>query len=235
MPLPGNNYEFTQPIQMRFNELIAGVRSDVAVKVYGDRFRDMQETAAAIARILQGVPGAADVKVEQTTGLPVLQIHVDRAAIARYGLSVADVQEVVAIAMGGKEAGLVFEGDRRFPLSVRLPEHLRQNLDTLKTLPVPLSHEEENGRRPTRVAALGAAASTPNRPGFIPLGELARLEVSEGPTKSAAKTASAVSWSRPISGGETSARLLPRPRSVSPVSSPCRRGAGFPGAGSLKT
>ena len=181
--LPGNNYEFTQPIQMRFNELIAGVRTDVAVKVYGDRFRDMQQTAAAIARILQDVPGAADVKVEQTTGLPVLQIHVDRAAIARYGLSVADVQEVVAIAIGGKEAGLVFEGDRRFPLSVRLPEHLRQNLDTLKTLPVPLSHEEENGRRPTRVAALGAAASTPNRPGFIPLGELARLEVSEGPNQ----------------------------------------------------
>ena len=135
--LPGNSYEFTQPIQMRFNELIAGVRSDVAVKVYGDRVRDMQQTAAAIARILQSVPGAADVKIEQTTGLPVLQVQVDREAIARYGLSVADVQEVVAIAIGGKEAGLVFEGDRRFPLSVRLPEDLRQNLDALKTLPSP--------------------------------------------------------------------------------------------------
>jgi cobalt-zinc-cadmium resistance protein CzcA len=181
--LPGNNYEFTQPIQMRFNELIAGVRSDVAVKVYGDRFGDMQQTAAAIAGILQEIPGAADVKVEQTTGLPVLQIDVDRAAIGRYGLSVADVQEVAAIAVGGKETGLVFEGDRRFPLSVRLPEHLRQNLNTLTTLPVPLSHGEEHGSRSTRVAALGAAASTPNGPSFIPLGELARLEVREGPNQ----------------------------------------------------
>ena len=181
--LPGNSYEFTQPIQMRFNELIAGVRSDVAVKVYGDRVRDMQQTAAAISRILQSVPGAADVKIEQTTGLPVLQVQVDREAIARYGLSVADVQEVVAIAIGGKEAGLVFEGDRRFPLSVRLPEHLRQNPDALKTLPVPLSHEAENRSQPTRLATLGSAVSGSNRPGFIQLGELARLEVSEGPNQ----------------------------------------------------
>ena len=84
--LPGNNYEFTQPIQMRFNELIAGVRSDVAVKVYGDDFDAMQTTAAAIAQVLQSVPGAADVKVEQTSGLPVLSVLIDRAAIARYGL-----------------------------------------------------------------------------------------------------------------------------------------------------
>jgi cobalt-zinc-cadmium resistance protein CzcA len=180
--LPGNNYEFTQPIQMRFNELIAGVRSDVAVKVYGDRFPEMQQSAAAIARILQSVPGAADVKVEQTTGLPVLQIDVDRSAIARYGFSVADVQEVAAVAVGGKDAGLVFEGDRRFPLSVRLPEHLRQDLEALKALPVPLSHEEGESR-PARLAALGSAASALNRPNYIRLGELARLEVSEGPNQ----------------------------------------------------
>ena len=182
--LPGNSYEFTQPIQMRFNELIAGVRSDVAVKVYGDRFRDMQQTAAAIARILQSVPGAADVKVEQTTGLPVLQVHVDRAAIARYGLSVADVQEVVAIAVGGKEAGLVFEGDRRFPLSVRLPE-----------TSAPESRCPKNPAHPPAARGGSRKAAHPrrrpglpphrrsNRPGFIPLGELARLEVSEGPNQ----------------------------------------------------
>jgi heavy metal efflux system protein len=179
--LPGNNYEFTQPIQMRFNELIAGVRSDVAVKVYGDAFPDMEKAAGAIARILQEVPGAADVKIEQTTGLPVLQVRVDRAAVARYGLSVADVEEVAAIAIGGKEAGLVFEGDRRFPLSVRLPESIRQNLDALKTLPVPLSHEE-NEARPARAAAFTPAAAR-NGPSFIPLAELARLEVSEGPNQ----------------------------------------------------
>jgi heavy metal efflux system protein len=179
--LPGNNYEFTQPIQMRFNELIAGVRSDVAVKVYADSFPDMEKTAGAVSRILQDVPGAADVKIEQTTGLPVLLVQVDRAAIARYGLSVADVQEVAAIAIGGKEAGLVFEGDRRFPLSVRLPESIRQNLDSLNTLPVPLAHEE-NDARPTRVAAISPTAAR-NGPSFIQLAELARLEVSEGPNQ----------------------------------------------------
>jgi cobalt-zinc-cadmium resistance protein CzcA len=189
--LPGNNYEFTQPIQMRFNELIAGVRSDVAVKVYGDRFRDMQQTAAVIARILQSVPGAADVKIEQTTGLPVLQVEIDRAAIARYGLSVADVQEVVEIAIGGRRQALSLKAIgaslKRSP-----PEHLRQNLDVLKTLPVPLSHDEHESRS-ARLASLRAAVSSPSGPAFIPLGELARLEVSEGQIRSAATTASAAS------------------------------------------
>ena len=180
--LPGNVYEFTQPIQLRFNELISGVRSDVAVKVYGDNFDAMRTTAAAIGQVLQGVPGAADVKVEQTTGLPVLSVLIDRAAIARYGLNVADVQDVVAIAMGGREAGLVFEGDRRFPLMVRLPEALRQNLDTLATLRIPLP-QQENGRQPVRTAALRPAAATADRPSYIPLGEVARLEVAEGPNQ----------------------------------------------------
>jgi cobalt-zinc-cadmium resistance protein CzcA len=179
--VPGHNYEFTQPIQMRFNELISGVRSDVAVKVYGDNFDEMQTTASAIARVLQSVPGAADVKVEQTSGLPILSVHIDRTAIARYGLTVADVQDVVAIAVGGREAGLVFEGDRRFPLVVRLPEHLRQNLDVLPTLRIPLPHEE-NGAPPRRMASLSAAAAA-DRPAFIPLGAVARFEVAEGPNQ----------------------------------------------------
>ena len=166
--LPGNAYEFTQPVQLRFNELIAGVRSDVAVKVYGDNFDDMQTAATAIAGVLQNVPGAADVKVEQTSGLPILSVLVDRAAIARYGLNMADVQDVVAIAVGGREAGLVFEGDRRFPLVVRLPESLRQNLDALAALRIPLPHQE-NGSTPVRTAALRSAAATPDRPPYIPL------------------------------------------------------------------
>jgi cobalt-zinc-cadmium resistance protein CzcA len=180
--VPGHNYEFTQPIQMRFNELISGVRSDVAVKVYGDDFDAMQTTAAAIAQVLRSVPGAADVKVEQTTGLPILSVLIDRAAIARYGLNVADVQDVVAIAVGGREAGLVFEGDRRFPLVVRLPETLRQNLDALATLRIPLPHQE-NSRPPLRTAALLPAAATVDRPAYIPLGEVARFEVAEGPNQ----------------------------------------------------
>lgn len=176
--LPGHNYEFTQPIQMRFNELIAGVRGDVAVKVYGDVFEEMRTTAEAITRVLQNVPGAADVKAEQTIGLPVLNVHIDRAALARYGLTMAAVQDVVAIAVGGREAGLVFEGDRRFALLVRLPERLRQNLAMLTTLPVPLPHQE-NGVAAPRMASLSGAAAA-ERPAFIPLGEVARLEVAEG-------------------------------------------------------
>jgi cobalt-zinc-cadmium resistance protein CzcA len=167
---------------MRFNELIAGVRSDVAVKVYGDDFDQMQGAAAVIARTLQGVPGAVDVRVEQTAGLPVMQVRIDRAAAARYGLNVADVQDVVAIAVGGREAGLVFEGDRRFPLIVRLPEDLRRNDDRLLALPIPLPHQE-NGAEPTRVAALRSATAAPERPAFIPLGQVARLEVAEGPNQ----------------------------------------------------
>jgi cobalt-zinc-cadmium resistance protein CzcA len=180
--LPGNAYEFTQPVQLRFNELIAGVRSDVAVKVYGDDVDAMQTTAQAIAQVLQSVPGAADVKVEQTTGLPILSVQVDRAAIARYGLSVADVQDVVAIAVGGRQAGLVFEGDRRFPLMVRLPESLRQDVDALEALRIPLPHQE-NGNKPVRTAARRPAVAATDRPPFIPLGEVARFEVAEGPNQ----------------------------------------------------
>ena len=177
--LPGNSYEFSQPIQIRFNELLAGVRSDVAVKVYGDDMAQMQRTAAAIARILQSVPGAADVKIEQTTGLPVLHIRIDRMALARYGLNVADVQEVVVIAVGGREAGLVFEGDRRFALVVRLPESLRQNLEALRTLPLLLLRREHDDRVP-RLTSARPVTVAGERPTFIPLGEVALLEVAEG-------------------------------------------------------
>jgi len=136
--LPGNNYEFTQPIQMRFNELISGVRSDVAVKVFGDDMATMEATAAQVAKALQGVAGAADVKVEQTTGLPVLTLNIARGRIARLGLSLADVQQTVSTAVAGQEAGAVFQGDRRFDLLVRLPESVRSDLDALKRLPIRL-------------------------------------------------------------------------------------------------
>ncbi|KYG01451.1 cation transporter, partial [Sorangium cellulosum] len=118
--LPGQNYEFSQPIELRFNELISGVRSDVAVKVFGDDLGVMLEQANKIGALLRATPGAADVKVEQVTGLPVLTIDVDRRMVARYGLNVADVQEVVEAAIGGVSAGEVFEGDKRFDLVLRL-------------------------------------------------------------------------------------------------------------------
>jgi cobalt-zinc-cadmium resistance protein CzcA len=184
--LPGNNYEFTQPIQMRFNELISGVRSDVAVKVYGDDFEQMQRTAAEIAQAMQGVVGAADVKVEQTEGLPMMNVEIDRDAIARHGLNVSDVQEVIAVAVGGREAGQVFEGDRRFDLVVRLPEESRADLAQLENLPVPLPQRERDGADRGRSAVASAldAVETPKaNPGFIPLSSVAKIEVAEGPNQ----------------------------------------------------
>jgi cobalt-zinc-cadmium resistance protein CzcA len=134
--VPGNNYEFTQPIEMRFNELIAGVRSDVAVMVYGDDFDIMQKTAGNIAKVLNKIPGAADVKVAQTDGLPILEAKINREASKRLGLSAKDILDTVSIAIGGQKAGIVFEGDRRFDLVVRLPENVRQNPGLLKNIPL---------------------------------------------------------------------------------------------------
>ena len=129
LQVPGNNYEFTQPVEMRFNELIAGVRADVAIKLFGDDLDKLLALGERIEALVSTVPGAADVKVEQVTGLPVLSIQTDRASIARYGLNVADVQDAVAIAVGGKPAGLIFEGDRRFELQARLPESSRADIE----------------------------------------------------------------------------------------------------------
>ncbi len=137
----GQGYEISQPIQLRFNELIAGVRGDIAIKLYGDDLDKMSAAAAKIVAQLQTIPGAADVKAEQTGGAPVLDVQFDRAAIARYGLTVEEVADTLATAMGGKEAGLVFEGDRRFEIIVRVPQGIRDNLDALKALPVMLPEE----------------------------------------------------------------------------------------------
>ena len=182
--LPGNEYEFTQPIQMRFNELLSGVRGDVAVKVYGDDFDAMRATAEAVLAALLDVPGVADAKVEQTEGLPVMTIAPDRAVLARYGLNLSDVQDVVAVAMGGREAGLVFEGDRRFDLVVRLPDTLRGKVDVLDRLPIPLPGSEVEAPDPglPLLEADGAvpALAAPRERGFVPLGTVARIEVAEG-------------------------------------------------------
>lgn len=160
--LPGNAYEISQPIELRFNELISGVRSDLGIKVYGDDLGQLLRTGNDIARVLNSVTGAEGVKVEQVAGLPVLSVEPDRAALYRYGLNVADVQDVLAAATGGEEAGLVYEGDARFPLVVRLPEHLRGDLAALERLPVPLPSVDR---------------------GYVPLGELAALKLAPGPNQ----------------------------------------------------
>jgi cobalt-zinc-cadmium resistance protein CzcA len=173
--VPGNNYEFTQPIQMRFNELISGVRSDVAVKIYGDDFAVMEKTAASLLKVLQAVPGAADVKTEQTSGLPFLEVKLDRAAIARYGLNISNVLEVLTIAVGGREAGLVFQGDRRFDILVRLPDALRSNTSVLENLPILLPEESQED---------DAKSTAPHsRPRYLPLKEVATLSMVEGPNQ----------------------------------------------------
>jgi len=164
--IPGNNYEFTQPIQMRFNELISGVRTDVAVKVYGDDLDVMLASAERIEAILTAIPGAADVKVEQVTGLPLLTVQLNREALARYGLAVDDAQKVVATALGGTVAGEIFEGDRRFDVVVRLPESVRTDIDGMGNLPVPL---------PARGAGSVRA--------FIPLREVAIISLAQGPNQ----------------------------------------------------
>lgn len=133
--VPGNNYEFTQPIQMRFNELISGVRSDVAVKVFGDDMEVMNSTAEDISQVLASIEGGEDIKVEQTTGLPILTVNIDRQKIARLGVNVADVQEAVEIGMNGRETGTLFEGDKRFDIVVRLPEETRVDIEAFKRLP----------------------------------------------------------------------------------------------------
>lgn len=137
-PVPGNRYEFLQPIQMRFNELIAGVRAELAVKIFGDDLEELVRLGDELEVAILSVPGAADVAVEQATGLPVMSIEPKRDVLGRLGLSIAALQDVVAAAQGGVVAGQLYEGDRRVDIVVRLPETLRSDPDRLTDLPVPL-------------------------------------------------------------------------------------------------
>ena len=166
--VPGSNYELSQPIQLRFNELVSGVRSDVGVKVFGDDMEVLNQTAAKIAAALQKVPGASEVKVEQTTGLPVLTINIDRDKAARYGLNVGDVQDAIAIAVGGRQAGTLYEGDRRFDMVVRLSEKLRTDVAGLSSLLIPVP---------------ASAGSTDQQIGFIALSQVASLDLVLGPNQ----------------------------------------------------
>jgi len=158
--IPGNSYEITQPIQMRFNELIAGVRGDIAVKVFGDDFGQMNATADRIASAMRKITGAADVRVEQTEGLPLLDIRPNRDAMARVGVSPADVQDVISSTIGGREAGMIFEGDKRFPVVIRLADAERSNLQAIGQIPVPTA---------------GGA--------FVPLSSVATIGIGDGPNQ----------------------------------------------------
>jgi cobalt-zinc-cadmium resistance protein CzcA len=163
--IPGQAYEFSQPIELRFNELISGVRSDVAVKVFGDDMDELNRSAERVLAILQSVPGAVEAKVEQTTGLPVLTVRIDRARAARYGINIGDIQDTIATAMGGRTAGIVFEGDRRFDVVVRFNDALRNDLDAFARLPIALPGSSQGATR------------------FVPLSELAVLDLQPGPNQ----------------------------------------------------
>ncbi|WP_414488767.1 efflux RND transporter permease subunit [Stenotrophomonas maltophilia] len=165
--IPGNNYEFTQPVQMRMNELIAGVRAEVAVKLYGDDLDQLAQIGSQIEDAAGSIPGAADVKLEQISGLPLMTITPDLDALARYGVSIDEVQKTISVALGGEAVGQVFEGDRRFDIVVRLPENLRQDTRTLASLPV----------------AVAVGASSGEQRAFVPLGQLAKVEVAPGPNQ----------------------------------------------------
>jgi cobalt-zinc-cadmium resistance protein CzcA len=134
--VPGNNYEFTQPIQMRFNELISGVRADLGIKIYGDDLNKLRDSAGDILAVLQEIPGAADARVEQVDEIPIFTVNPKPYALARYNLDVTDLQTWLSASVGGKEAGLIFEGDRRFEIVVRYSENIRNNLDTLGSIAI---------------------------------------------------------------------------------------------------
>ncbi|ABZ78444.1 heavy metal efflux pump, CzcA family [Shewanella halifaxensis HAW-EB4] len=157
---PGNNFELTQPIEMRFNELISGVRADLGIKVVGDDLQQLLTSANAIHEVLEQIDGVADLQVEQVTGLPMLSIQPDRMALARYGLTVNELQDFVATAIGGEEAGLIFEGDRRFKMVIRLPETIRKDVEHLQELPIVLPSGE-----------------------YVPLSEVASLDIAPSPNQ----------------------------------------------------
>ncbi|MED5352939.1 MAG: efflux RND transporter permease subunit, partial [Nitrospinota bacterium] len=176
--VPGNKYEITQPIQMRFNELIAGTRSDVAVKVFGDDIDILVSSAHEVEHLLASIPGAADVRMEQVTGLPVLTLKLKRDRMARLGINVSDVQDAIEVSIGGKSTGKVFEGDRRFDLIVRLPEYARKDLELLKKIPIPLPQKHSHINLSTAVIS-----NSVDHFSYIPLGEVVTFEILKGPNQ----------------------------------------------------
>ncbi|HEX8910941.1 MAG TPA: efflux RND transporter permease subunit, partial [Humisphaera sp.] len=172
--VPATGFEMSQPIEDRFNELVAGVRSDVAVEVYGEDYEQMRPAAERVAAVLRSIPGSADVKVEQTEGLPVVDVVPDRKAIARLGVSAGDVADLVRAAVEGRHAGSVYEGDKRFDLVVRFPEKVRNDPHALAALPVMLPKSPEPAKPTSAVTAAAA-----DRPGVLPLSAVTKFATGE--------------------------------------------------------
>jgi cobalt-zinc-cadmium resistance protein CzcA len=179
--IPGSAYEISQPIELRVNELISGVRSDVGIKIFGDDLDILQGAAKQVQSAIATIPGATDVKIEQVSGLPILTVKLDRQALSRYGLSIADVQNVVEIAIGGKSVGKLFEGDRRFDIVVRLPEHLRGRLESIRAISIPLPPVENTTAAEKTNVAWSASSALHMR--YVPLSSVATVEVAPGPNQ----------------------------------------------------
>lgn len=177
--LPGSIYEISQPIQQRMNELVSGIRSDVGVKIFGDDLDTLLNVAGKVQAVVQSIRGAADVRTEQVAGLPVLTVKLNRPALSRFGINAADVQGLVETAVGGKSVGLVFEGDRRFELVVRLPEHLRKDVDAIRELPIPLPAVEG---QPSTVRTNWTSSSS-GQMRYVPLSAVANVEIAPGPNE----------------------------------------------------
>jgi cobalt-zinc-cadmium resistance protein CzcA len=179
--IPGSAYEISQPIQLRVNELISGVRSDVGIKIFGDDLDILQGAAKQVQSAITTISGATDVKIEQVSGLPILTVKLDRQALSRYGLSTADVQNVVEIAIGGKSVGKLFEGDRRFDIVVRLPENLRGRLESIRAISIPLPPVENTTAAEKTNVAWSASSALQMR--YVPLSSVATVEVAPGPNQ----------------------------------------------------
>ncbi len=158
--IPGIEYEFTQPIEMCFNELITGVRSDIAIKVFGEDLDYINQKASEIKNLIAGVPGAEDIIMEKTEGLPQIRINYNRTQIARYGVDIKTMNDFLASAFGGKIAGVVFEGEKRFDMVLRLHEKHRTDIDDIRQLQVSVSSGQ-----------------------LVPLSQLAEIEYTTGPAK----------------------------------------------------
>ena len=180
--VPGNTYEFTQPIEMRFNELIAGVRSDVAIKVFGDDSAVLLEQGEKIEALLKTIQGAADVKVEQITGLPMIVVKPDRSRMARLGLAASDIQDVVRTAYAGNEVSSYYEGDRRFPVVVRLSDADRHAVEAIANLPLSLPIDSQTAGEGLDVSRTELKFESVHRP-YAVLGDVATVSVIEGPNQ----------------------------------------------------
>jgi cobalt-zinc-cadmium resistance protein CzcA len=180
--VPGNNYEFTQPIQMRFNELLAGVRSDVAVKIFGDEAAVLLANAEKVASLLSAIPGSSDVKVEPLTGLPLVEVIPHREKLARLGLRAGDIQDVVETAYAGKEVSRFYVGDRNFPIVVRLSENVRNDISALSSLPIPLPADIPNHLHSMEFARTEFKPEGPTQQ-FVPLSDVADIKLTQGPNQ----------------------------------------------------